>query len=185
GFSFRQRMGALVSGDEYFYILDQNGSQFIPTLQVPVSYYAFFSPAQYSLGIGLKGEKLLIDLDLTYALWSGFEGPHKETPGTAWKDTWNPKIGFEYKLTDKWRLRAGYSFRPTPALAQTGDTNYLDSDTHVISGGFGYRLGPGELSAYVQYHLMKEQTVGKAGSNPDLRYEGTLWNTGVGYKLTY
>lgn len=193
GISFRDKIVADSTGYQYLYIkpVDENGNvvedlaQSLPVIQVPLDIYAFFSPREYTIGLGGTYDRLTAELDLTYAQWSDYRGPHGETPPERFKDTWNPRLGIEYALSDRWRLRAGYVWRPTPVPAQTGVTNYLDADTHIFSAGCAYRVGRGSIDAHLQYHRMEDSTAHKDGDLPDVDYSGSLWNAGLTYTVRY
>lgn len=189
GLSYRSKIGGLSDGWEYIYItpIDKDGhvvedlASRLPVTQVPISYYAYFSPREYSFGIGIKRGRFLVDLDITYSMWSGYRGPHKERPPELFKDTWNPKIGLEFYLNHRITLRGGYVWRPSPVPTQRGQTNYLDSDTQILCGGIKYQIGRSSLQAHLQYHLWEDQDVEKGGNLPAIKYKGSLWNTGLSY----
>src|SRR5262249_40926334 len=50
------------------------------------------------------------------------------------------RAGLEWTPVWFFALRGGYNFRPTPLPVQTSGTNFLDSDTHNISLGFGFQF---------------------------------------------
>ena len=193
GLSFRDKLGADSSGYQYLYIkpVDEQGNVVedladrLPVIQVAVSHYSFFNPREYTLGVGVTQGRLKMGLDLSYAQWSGYRGPHQERPPELFKDTWNPRIGIEYALTERIFVRAGYVWRPSPVPAQTGETNYLDADTQIFCSGFAYRVGRGSIDAHVQYHRMEEESVHKNGGLPEVEYGGSLWNAGLTYMVRY
>lgn len=51
------------------------------------------------------------------------------------------------------RLSGGYSFVPSPVPDQTGLTNYMDSDRHVLSGGLGVRIFPKPAAGPIEFEL--------------------------------
>lgn len=55
-----------------------------------------------------------------------------------------PHVGVEWRAVTQasWEgfLRGGYEYDRSPLGAQTGATNYVDSDRHVVSAGVGVRL---------------------------------------------
>ena len=59
----------------------------------------------------------------------------------------------------------GYGFVPTPVPDQTGITNYMDSDRHVVSAGVGLRYfprsapGPINIDLGGQYQQLVTRTV--------------------------
>jgi long-subunit fatty acid transport protein len=61
-----------------------------------------------------------------------------------------PRIGVEGPLARNsrrtWWGRAGYSWEPSPAPEQIGETNFVDNDKHTASLGVGYTAaGIGEI----------------------------------------
>ena len=193
GLSFRDKLGATSEGNQYIYILpvDNEGnvvndlaSRF-PVIQVPVSFYMIFNPRQYSLGIAIEIAGLMVDLDITYAIWSDYRGPHKEKPPESFKDTWNPSIGAELNLGYGINLRGGYAWRPSPIPSQKGQTNYLDSDTSIICFGGAYQIGNCSLEAHLQYHIWKDRNIEKEGDLPSIKYKGSLLNTGLSFIVEF
>ncbi|HEY9162117.1 MAG TPA: outer membrane protein transport protein [Desulfomonilia bacterium] len=193
GFSFRDKISADSSGYQYLYILpvDKNGNvnktlaDRIPVIKVDLEHNSFFSPREYTLGLGLKGSRITASFDLTYSEWSDYKGPHQETPDPGFKDTFNPKLGLEYAVTEKIKLRTGYMYRPTPAPEQTGVFNYIDGNTHIICTGAGYSFRDSDLDLHVQYQYMPDSEVTKDISGISVKYGGTLWNTGITWKVRF
>lgn len=71
--------------------------------------------------------------------------------------------------------RLGYQYEPTPAPQQTGDTNFLDSNRHVVSTGvgvalrevFGSRLpAPLHVDAYAQVQILEDRLHHKSSDVP-------------------
>jgi long-subunit fatty acid transport protein len=193
GLSFRDKINSDSTGYQYLYILpvDQNGNvdvalaNKLPVIKVPVEINLFFSPREYTLGIGLKGSMITAALDLTYSEWSGYKGPHIETPQPGFKDTFNPKLGIELAASDKIKLRAGYMYRPTPAPEQNSIYNYLDGDTHIFTTGAGYSFGDSTIDAHVQYHYMPDGEVSKDITGVIVNYGGSLLSAGVTYNVRF
>jgi hypothetical protein len=193
GFSFRDTISADSTGYQYLYILpvDKNGNvdktlaDKLPVIKVDLAHNSFFSPREYTLGVGLKGSIITASFDLTYSEWSGYKGPHLETSEPEFKDTINPKLGLEFSAGQKVKLRAGYMYRPTPVPSQTGVYNYLDGDTHIISTGVGYSFSDSVIDVHVQYHYMPDSQVTKDGSGLVVKYGGSLWNTGVTWNVRF
>jgi long-chain fatty acid transport protein len=193
GLSFRDKISADSTGYQYLYILpvDKNGNvdkpiaDRIPVIKVDLEHNSFFSPREYTFGLGLIGSRITASFDLTYSEWSGYQGPHLETPDPEFKDTFNPKFGLEYSAAEKIKLRAGYMYRPTPAPEQTGVYNYIDGDTHIFCGGAGYSFKNSDLDIHVQYHYMPDSYVTKEASGISVKYGGNLWNTGITWTVRF
>ena len=193
GLSFRDKISADSTGYQYLYILpvDKNGNvdkplaDRIPVIKVDLAHNSFFSPREYTIGFGLKGSRITVSFDLTYSEWSGYQGPHLETPEPEFNNTFNPKFGLEFSASEKIKLRAGYMYRPTPAPEQTGIYNYIDGNTHIICGGAGYSFKDSDLDFHVQCQYMADSGVTKEASGILVKYGGTLWNTGITWKLRF
>lgn len=60
------------------------------------------------------------------------------------RDTWSPRFGVEGRVLSSTALdlyvRGGYAFVPTGYPTQTGETNLVDADRHIITLGFGAAL---------------------------------------------
>lgn len=135
------------------------------------NYVRFFSPEQYSMGISYRLTKpiLLFSLDATYAHWSDFVDEQGDgLPQTSLFDTVVPRLGMRYSLKDNISLSAGYAFIRSPVRDQAGETNFLDSNKHLLSFGSSYTFkkagfwqAPIKLSAYVQDTLFQTGYVHK------------------------
>ncbi|MDP3278803.1 MAG: outer membrane protein transport protein [Deltaproteobacteria bacterium] len=129
---------------------------------------AVFLPQQAVLGLRWTPRRLLtLLLDATYSNYAAYANPTARfdvslqltpppglnipipalPPGliptpARFNDTLALRVGVEQRVQwtkDTLALRVGYRFEPTPVPAQTGrDTNFLDSDRHVISLGVGW-----------------------------------------------
>jgi hypothetical protein len=120
--------------------------------------YLSYSPHQIAFGSSyFLNEKLLLTGDATYYFWSAYPGPFleiKTDPNSVVGANWTiagteppnfsdiivPRAGIEYTVWDKLILRAGYSFRPTPAPVPAGKAKLLDASAHRISAGVGYEF---------------------------------------------
>ncbi len=126
--------------------------------------YNLFSPRQVSLGVAYEGPCWLLTADLTWAQWSRFPSPTASVEITLdipdadfaipppdaplppdFHDIFIPRVGGEWTVYDTQpialTMRGGYFYEPSPAPAQRGKTNYVDTDKHGLSAGLGIRLG--------------------------------------------
>jgi long-chain fatty acid transport protein len=131
-----------------------------------------FQPAQITAGAAIEaGGGWRVAFDATFARWSRFEHPAADIeievdigefndlvdlpeplalPAPRFHDILIPRLGLEGPLG---RLgdgllagRAGYSWEPSPAPEQVGETNFVDNDKHTLSIGIGWVLdGLGEI----------------------------------------
>jgi long-subunit fatty acid transport protein len=107
-----------------------------------------------------------------------------KTIDMGFSDTFVARIGAEYLMLERLRLRAGYVYRPTPTPAQTGQTNFLDTDAHLISVGAGWTFDDPlqmakslSVDGAAQLTLLTPTDVNKVGNNknPNYRYGGSAW----------
>jgi long-subunit fatty acid transport protein len=134
-------------------------------------YTRFFSPEQYSFGVSyqFKDPFLLLSADATYVNWSSFVDEQGDgVPQTRLFDTVVPRLGLRYGVRNNIDVSAGYAFLRSPVRDQTGVTNFLDSNRHLLSAGAGYTFekagfwhNPITLSAYVQDTLFQDRDVHK------------------------
>jgi long-chain fatty acid transport protein len=121
-------------------------------------------PMQIGFGIAYRpSEKTTVAADLVYTQWSGFDDfdikidNRKYGSGDyydAWKALmsdvtipfdWSNKIkvslGIEKIVNERWTLRGGYMFEPSPIPDNTMNTLFLDPGTkHHLSFGAGFKL---------------------------------------------
>jgi hypothetical protein len=138
-------------------------------LAIQLRHETLFTPDSLHAGVAwrpLHGPVLLSG-DLTWSLWSAMPDPSPQVAldiggpavngmglGTAldvgtntppiklgYKDTLSPALGGEWNITENWRLRTGYQYRPTPAPRATGPFDYLDGDAHALGLGVGFAFG--------------------------------------------
>lgn len=117
-----------------------------------------YSPHQISFGSSyLLDSKWLFSADATYYFWSQYPGPFlqivtskdsvvwpnktvSDTESPNFSDVIVPRLGVEYTVWDKLKLRAGYSLRPTPAPVPAQKAQLLDATAHRVSFGTGYEF---------------------------------------------
>jgi long-chain fatty acid transport protein len=118
----------------------------------PISATSHF-PDIYGVGIAYRpNERLVVDADVELVRWSSFDrldlDVHQEAPpfvtdssvALNWKDSWQFKLGLEYRMTDRHFLRGGYAYIKSPVPEQTLEPGNPDADEHYFSIGTGYRL---------------------------------------------
>ena len=110
----------------------------------------------------------------------------REVPDGMFGDTWSIRAGFEVRPRP-WTLRgpmrelgllvrAGYGYEPSFVADQTGRTNILDNNLHIIGAGlglqthdpFGWLAGPISLDLSFQLQLLQNRVHTK-----DLEIEGS------------
>ncbi|HEY4715931.1 MAG TPA: outer membrane protein transport protein [bacterium] len=173
------------------------------------------SPQQITIGFSyFMNDSLTMAADLGFVQWSAYTPPWvavtlgneglgkamtpltRNDPGL--RDTLLPKIGAEYTMIDhKLAVRGGYIFRQSPVPAQTGISNLIDSNTHIISTGMGYALAimnvPKmiELDMHFQYQLMTKRETTKPENlidnpaYPGFTARGDIFNAGFTVKFNF
>ncbi|MBI2060219.1 MAG: hypothetical protein HYT87_10660 [Nitrospirae bacterium] len=137
------------------------------TLEVnlPVKGKTFYEPEQLAAGFAFQTTQVLVAGDVTYYQYKAYPptilvlGQPELPPGPGidllkvidpyvagppiefhFKNTLVPRVGFEYRPAPAWALRTGYSFEPSPAPKQSGETNVLWPDEHVMAIGLGVHV---------------------------------------------
>lgn len=164
GFTYR---GEIKFNDYGRVALYASGSQLITE---SFDWMKFFYPQQYAFGFSYPIVKaLLLSADATYINWSAYideEGDGR--PQTKLFDTVVPRIGVRYSIDDDAGVSAGYAFLRSPVRDQTGTTNFMDSNRHLVSAGGSYTFekagfwqNPITLSVYIQDTLFQTRAVHK------------------------
>jgi len=164
-----------------------------------------YSPLQVAGGASYLYDKLTVALDVVYTRWSDFEPPFITATGpdgtpiatysdVNFSDTYTPRLGAEYRLIDFLTLRAGYYFKASPVPEQTGESNIIDSDTHVGSLGVGVAVplpkfiteNPLKVDLHVQYQKLTERSYTKGGDvekfnagRPGYSFDGSALSGGI------
>jgi hypothetical protein len=148
------------------------GSAQIGSLVVPMSltlaFRDFFTPDEFAASIAWSPwNRLLLALEVTWALWSKYDVPYGENPpGDPFRDIVIPRFGVEYAFTDRFKAQSGYYWQPSPVKDVQPYTHYLDTDQHVFSAAVEYGLPlkkvfkfPLVLRAYFQYQYLPRREI--------------------------
>ncbi len=105
------------------------------------------------------------------------------------RDTWNPRASFEWRGWSKWKIDAGYQFRPTAVTDLSGTGNLLDTDTHIAGLSLQRELGNPlffnglSLSLHGQAHFLNTRSVLKTNARfigaPGYSIAGRVWVIGA------
>jgi long-chain fatty acid transport protein len=171
---------------------------------------AWYTPHQAALGGSWRLDpRWLVAADLTWYDWSDYEGPFisaeadipPEVANTVviepppaedprFTDVIWPRLGIEYRAETGWAVRAGYSYRASPAPEPSGRANLLDADTHVLTAGGSYVIEVGDgsigIDLFVAGGWMPFRDVRKAEAQPVLTsysFGGTFYSGGLGVSL--
>lgn len=133
----------------------------VPPVHARVTAPAFALPHEVALGAALRPlAGLTVALDVTWYDYSAFRygspdiavyddagavvREFRATP-QRFRDVWAPRGGVEWFPASWLALRGGYAWVPSPVPAQTGRTNLLDADRHVVGLGVGLDLTEDDL----------------------------------------
>ena len=182
------------------YAFDESGIPILKEsyLSLQADSFSHFSPRQFQLGTAWRiHHRLLIALDITHYAWSEFKNPTpsssieltgglgdlfeiappEKLPDPKFEDVIVPALGIEGRALDmdQYQIdaRFGYFYRQSPVRDLKGYSNFLDSDTHVLSAGIGARitdplkilLRPYSFDAYFQAHILEPRSANKTLPN--------------------
>jgi long-chain fatty acid transport protein len=93
---------------------------------------------------------LSVEFDMIWTRWGILDEQVEESPifqpgGAAhhdrdWTNEIQYKVGLEWKVTDSFALRTGYTYDPTPVPNSTFDLGWPDTDRNVYNLGFGWDI---------------------------------------------
>ena len=185
GVVYRAKNSSGLSGLTTFII---NGS---PSLAQSAEEKIVTTPDQIAVGVSLTPTAAVrLNADITYNIWSnsGVTDTQDNFMGTP--DTLTPAVGMEYRLTDLWAVRAGYSFVPSPFARQSANTNYIDADKNIYSMGAGYTvsLPRSGIETHIDLFVQLQQLVERRSDQPqffmDYTNGGLVWSSGLSLTLS-
>jgi len=147
-------------------------------------------------------DDLLFNVDLEYTMWSTYDrividtailpAPFR-TQEKQWEDTWVLRLGVQHKLSDIWKLRAGYLYDQTPVPEEYFETRTPDSDRQGLSIGAGYAKGSITVDTSFLYLKFKNRTINDSTAddltptptalNGNYKSKAYLAGVTVGYKF--
>ncbi|MBS1150460.1 MAG: long-chain fatty acid transport protein [Myxococcaceae bacterium] len=186
-------------------------------MDINVNGVSHFAPHTVSVGASwrLLDDRLFLTADVSWEHWAAVPpliadiritldgtlldlGFHKDVISReivmGFSDVVVPKVGIEFGVTPRLKLRAGYGLRPTPAPVQTGRTNFVDSTAHLLSAGGGYTLDDPlqmasglTLEGAVQLAVTSGGHVEKAGPNlnPNYQFGGSVLTLSAGARYEF
>jgi long-subunit fatty acid transport protein len=165
----------------------------------------FYEPHTFRLGSNLNMGDFNLYGGVEYQIWSAYKPPVIEIvknggvvdsssnyEHVSTQDTINPRLGVRYQLTNRVSLGLGYTYRPTPLKGDfSGSGNSIDTNTHVFTTGFNYRIvvwsKDVSLGSSLEYHLLEDRTVTKSANqengNSGIKIGGPSYSIG-GYLLS-
>jgi long-chain fatty acid transport protein len=162
GVTYRTRMSVDNDG---WRILAAGGTETKSSARADVRY-----PASLGLGIALAPLKnVTLALDADWYEWSYMKQVTVKTD--TWpdsvcelngRDSWDVRIGGEYKLPEGWSVRAGYAY----VQGAVPNTHIIpskpDADGYEIDTGIGKKMGNWEIALLYEYAATREE---KASAN--------------------
>jgi long-chain fatty acid transport protein len=189
GLSYRSRIKVKVDGTAEVSALGlSNSAQTDITL-----------PDLMQVGVSYKAsDNLTINTDLEYTWWSTYDRlvvssntilaltggvTNTSISEKDWKNTWTIRIGGQYRLSDQWKLRAGYVYDQSPVPSERFETAVPDSDRQGLTIGTGYSSGNITIDAAYLYLHFNNRTITNSiagqpsGSAPITSLDGTYKGT--------
>jgi long-chain fatty acid transport protein len=167
--TFRSKVDITLKGDASGFMLD-------PTTR---SYYSFNTigrvtipvPAALNIALSKSFEKTTVEFVFERTYWSSykaldfnFDNPAVEayfgTPKPKnWKNVNTYRLGITHKCSEKLTAMLGYAYDETPVPDSTIDFSLPDSDKHIFSGGFKYKMDDRmSLGFSMLYTIQKERS---------------------------
>jgi long-chain fatty acid transport protein len=128
-------------------------------------------PAAINLAIAKTFNKTTIEFVLERTFWSDYkkldfnfndpyvEGIFGNPKAKKWKDENSYRIGLTHKCNEKLTAMVGYTYDKTPIPDKTIDFSLPDSDKHIFSGGFKYKMDDRmKLGFSILYAKQKERS---------------------------
>ncbi len=130
-------------------------------------------PDIISFGVAYRPTSgLTVGVDAELLRWSvvGREAAHLSTQVPAagltdtttvfdWKDSWQVKVGADYRLSDAWSLRGGYAYIESQIPDATLSPAAPEADQHNVSAGLGYRTGNWTIDSFYMIGIGLDRTV--------------------------
>lgn len=187
-------------------------------LDIDIGGNVLYSPHVFNFGAAYDFTEvnLLVSAEASHALWSLAPDPSPRFSINAggelleglglgeridvtngadvdldFRDTWTFRFGLEQRPTELLAIRAGYSYRPTPAPVPTDTFNYIDNPAHLLSAGAGVsfhdpleiRENRVHLDVVYQVTLMEslqvEKTLGARDPVGDYEAGGRIHSLGI------
>jgi len=139
------------------------------------------SPDQIQAGIRyMPSDRVSVEADLVWTHWSTvksytvkFDRPllgvvSSEYFPRDWEDTYQLRLGAEWKVNTMFTLRGSYFYDPTPIPDDTVDLQWPDADKHTFALGTGLNFGNLSIDATVQYTWIPTRQLQVNGESENL-----------------
>lgn len=153
----------------------------------------FYDPEVWSAAYCLEVGRVDLHAAVEYERWSQFDGHmvkidfdtfqgsfRQLQPNTQYRDIVVPRFGTQFRISQNHAFRAGYAFRPSPVPDLGGETNFLDSDRHVIAAGHAWRTpwNVGGSTLRLDWHMQLHHLVRKEVVKRSPDFVGAAATTG-------
>jgi long-chain fatty acid transport protein len=117
-------------------------------------------------------DRTMLNSDLEYTWWSTYDRLVMEsntfvalglapvqTDEKQWRNTWTFRLGGQYRVSDQWKLRAGYVYDQTPVREAHFETRNPDADRQGITAGTGFTAGNTTVDVSYMYVRFKTRHI--------------------------
>ena len=162
GLSYRNEVYFRIHGENHIR-LGTDGEDGGRVIEQEIDWVPSYSPDTVTAGLAYEVAKWRVLADARYLRWSDFRNPHNQP--TDFDDIVSPRLGVEYALSTRSKLRGGVGWAPSPVPDQNGRTNYVDNDRALASAGASYRFDafdqPLRVDWALRLQLLVERTTHK------------------------
>lgn len=129
-----------------------------------------YQPETWAVGIQYNMYKLRLAATGEYQMWSRLGDRFrtdtvKDQASLEFKDTFVPRVGFEYRIDPEISLLGGVSYEESPLEStESLDVNYVDTNRIVVGVGMSYLIEkalflsqPVRLDFGYQYHILQDR----------------------------
>jgi long-chain fatty acid transport protein len=171
GFNWRGNFKVKYEDGDLELDLSQSGYSDLPGRVTGTASTSFNLPHIFGLGAAFRlSERLLLSTDLSYVLWSRFNGfvIEAQVPTDIeilfgeigdrrvihnWVNSYSFRVGIQYQVKDGFYLRTGFFMDQTPQPREDVDLTFHDADRWSLTGGFGFKSGKFILDFAYQLEL--------------------------------
>jgi long-subunit fatty acid transport protein len=161
----------------------------------------FYDPETYTGAYSFRSGRWDMNAALDYERWEPFDGAvvhfkfdtftnsfKQYQFHTRYHDIWVPHVGLTFRPIDTEMWHLGYAYKPSPTPSLQGESNFLDSDRHIVGLGYDFQTGtfgmldtPVKWSTHLQCHYLIPRSVKK----DDPTYIGAPGYEVKGYVISY
>jgi long-chain fatty acid transport protein len=153
-------------------------------------------PQVVSFGVGVRPTgKLTIAIDVDWGGWSSMKNLNltldRQVPQAGvtnaviplnMQNAWQPKVGLEYKLDDRFAVRCGYAFVQTNVPDMAVGPGNPDANQHGVSLGLGYKRGKFTFDFFYLADFYQNRSVSNDILSGDYKNFANIVGTSMNYK---